>query len=80
MVSKLTEARHYSQLISTNGWKYLSEKIKKDAENVGLLSVYPGNVPDEARIRANERLRMINTIEKSASQLEELEDKFKNIK
>jgi hypothetical protein len=70
-------------MVATNGWKLLSETIKKAVEETGMLAVWPGlkpDVRDDRLIRANERMKIIYEVELLASRLEELEEKWRLIK
>jgi len=79
----LREAREYTELLTTKGWKRFSEKYRKAAEETGKLAVFPmlnKDIQDDRLIRANQTLKMIFEVENIALRLEEYEDKLRSIK
>ena len=83
LATKLKECRQYNELISTKGWKHLSEQTKKAVEETGMLAVWPGlkkEIRDDRLTRANERMKFVWEVELLAGRLEELEEKWRQIK
>ena len=83
LANKLKQCRQFSELILTKGWKHLSEQTKKAVEETGILAVWPGlkdDVLKDRLTRANERMKFVWEVETLASRIEELEEKWREIK
>ena len=76
-------SKDYNQLVSSKGWKRLSEIILKSAKDISDSILVTGKINDEQKeliIRANERVRIVNEVEKVAKKTEQLEDDAREIK
>ena len=82
MGKNIQEAKDYNELVSTKGWQRFSEWVKTNAENsaMGLIACPNKENALELILRANEGVTLVKTVENKASKLEELEEKFRNIK
>lgn len=83
LVRRYQEARDYSELVNTKGWKRFAKRWRQAAEETGKAAVFPmikSELLNEKLIRANQAIVMIEEVELLASRKEALYEKFTQIK
>ena len=82
LVKNLQEAKEYRALVISDGWQRFSKSVKTNAENVGLGLITNPDKENalELIVRANEGINLVKSVEIKAERLEDLEEKFRNIK
>ena len=83
LVKRYQEAKDYSELVNTKGWKRFATRWKEAAEETGRAAVFPMIKNDllvDKLTRANQSLKMIEEVELLSSRKEELYERFRQIK